>query len=164
MITSAQAAVRAVELVDLNSCSLRSTEQDRIKHADGLLYRPGPTALKNPRSLFPYGCTDLQKAYEPDEESPEGPVREVVSDCFTPWMDQVFVIGVVAMMVFLAAGMLLGVMLIKNRFRPRATAVIMVLQSPLLLLITSITSLGNSFIPLLWAMMIAADHMLRRAE
>jgi hypothetical protein len=61
------------------------------------------------------------------------------------------VIGVIAMMVFLAVGMLLGVMLIKNRFRPRATAVIMVLQSPLLLLITSITSLDNSFIPLLWA-------------
>ena len=57
-----------------------------------------------------------------------------------------------------------GVMLIKNRFRPRTTAVIMVLQLPLLLLITSITSLGNSFIPFLWAIVIAAHHMLRRAE
>jgi hypothetical protein len=91
-------------------------------------------------------------------------VRGVVSDCFTPWLDQVFVIGVVAMMVFVAAGTLLGVMLIKNRFRPRTTAVIMVLQLPLLLLITSITSLGNSFIPFLWAIVIAAHHMLRPAE
>ena len=33
----------------------------------------------------------------------------------------------------------------------------------LLLPITSISSLGNSFSPFLWAIMIAAYHMLRRA-
>jgi hypothetical protein len=55
-------------------------------------------------------------------------------------------------------------MLIKNWCRPRITAVIMVVQLPLLLLITSITSLGNTFIPFLWAIVIAAHHMLRRAE
>jgi hypothetical protein len=88
----------------------------------------------------------------------------VVGDYFTPWMDQVFMIGVAAMMFFLASGTLLGVMLIKNWFRPRITAVIMVVQLPLLLLITSITSLGNTFIPFLWAIVIAAHHMLRRAE
>ena len=38
----------------------------------------------------------------------------VVGDYFTPWMDQVFMIGVAAMMFFLASGTLLGVMLIKN--------------------------------------------------
>ena len=63
-----------------------------------------------------------------------------------------------------AADALLGVILIKNRFQPRTTAVIMVVQLPLLLLITSITSLGNTFIPFLWAIVIAAHHMLRRAE
>ena len=68
------------------------------------------------------------------------------------------------MMVFLAAGALLGVMLIKNRFQPRSTAVIVVLQMPLLLLITPISSLGNSFIPFLWATVIVAHHKMRRAE
>jgi hypothetical protein len=50
----------------------------------------------------------------------------VVGDYFTPWMDQAFMIGVGAIMLFLPATTLLGVMLIKNRFRPRGTAVIMV--------------------------------------
>jgi hypothetical protein len=86
----------------------------------------------------------------------------VVGDYFTPWMDQAFMIGVGAIMLFLAATTLLGVMLIKNRFRPRGTAVIMVAQLPLFLLIASITSLGNTFIPFLWAIVIAAHHMLRR--
>jgi peptidoglycan/LPS O-acetylase OafA/YrhL len=63
----------------------------------------------------------------------------VVGDYFTPWMDQAFMIGVGAIMLFLAATTLLGVMLIKNRFRPRGTAVIMVAQLPLFLLIASIT-------------------------
>ena len=73
-------------------------------------------------------------------------------------------IGVMAMMFFLAAGTLLGLMLIKSRLQPRTTAVIMVVQLPLLLLITSITSLGNTLIPFLWAIVIAAHHMLRDAE
>jgi hypothetical protein len=50
----------------------------------------------------------------------------------------------------------LGVMLIKNQFRPRSAAVIMVAQVPLFLLIASITSLGNTFISFLWAIVIAA--------
>ena len=55
---------------------------------------------------------------------------------------------------------LLGAILIKNRLRPRSTAVIMVAQLPLFLFIASITSLGNTFIPFLWAIVIAAHHML----
>jgi hypothetical protein len=53
-------------------------------------------------------------------------------------------------------------MLIKNQFRPRGTAVIMVGQLPLFLLIASITSLGNTFVPFLWAIVIAEHHMLSR--
>ena len=87
----------------------------------------------------------------------------VVGYYFTQWMDQSFMIGVGAMMLFLAAATLLGLMLIKNRFRPRATAAIMVAQLPLFLMITSVTSLGNTFIPFLWAIVIAAHRMLRRA-
>jgi ABC-type methionine transport system permease subunit len=73
-------------------------------------------------------------------------------------------IGVVAMMFFLAAGRQLGVLLIKNRFQLRTTAVIMVVQLPLLLLITSITSLGNTFVPFLSAILIATHYTLRRGE
>lgn len=86
----------------------------------------------------------------------------VVGDYFTPWMDQAFMIGVGAMTIFLAATTLLGAMLIKNRFRPRVTAVIMVAQLPLFLMITSVTSLGSTFLPFLWAIVIAAHRMLRR--
>ena len=84
----------------------------------------------------------------------------VVGDYFTPWMDQAFMIGVGAIMLFLTASTVLGVMLIKNRFRPRSTAVIMVAQLPLFLVIASITSLGNTFIPFLLAIVITAHHML----
>jgi hypothetical protein len=75
-------------------------------------------------------------------------------------MDQAFMIGIGAIMLFLAATTMLGVMLIKNQFRPRSTAVIMVAQLPLFLLIASITSLGNTLIPYLWAIVIAAHDKL----
>jgi hypothetical protein len=81
---------------------------------------------------------------------------------FTPWMDQAIMIGIGAMMLFLAATTLLGVMLIKNQFGLRGTAVIMVAQLPLFLLIASITSLGNTFTPFLWGIVIAAHHILCR--
>ena len=86
----------------------------------------------------------------------------MVGDYLTPWMDQAFMIGVGAMMVFLAATTLLGVMLMMNRFRPRGTAVIMVGQLPLLWLIASVTTRGNTFVPFLWAIVIAEQHMLSR--
>jgi hypothetical protein len=86
----------------------------------------------------------------------------VVGGYFTPWMDQAFMIGIGAMMLFLAATTLLGVILIKNQFGLHGTAVIMVAQLPVFLLIASITSLGNTFTPFLWGIVIAAHHLLSR--
>jgi hypothetical protein len=53
-------------------------------------------------------------------------------------------------------------MLIKNRSRAGGSAVIMVTHLPLFLLIATILSLANTFIPFLWAVVITARHMLRR--
>jgi hypothetical protein len=84
----------------------------------------------------------------------------VAGDYFTPWMDQFFAIGVGGMAALLTSATVLGVMAIKNGLRPRVSAWLLLLSWPFLFLITSITSLGNAFLPLLWAIVLAAHQSL----
>jgi hypothetical protein len=54
-------------------------------------------------------------------------------------------------------------MLIKNRFVSRVSAWILATTIPLAFLIVQITSLGNAFLPLLWAFVVAARATLKVA-
>lgn len=86
----------------------------------------------------------------------------VIGDYFTPqWMDVMFVVGVFAMLVLGVAGVALGIVLLRNGFRPRITAVLLIAFLPLLFLITEVTSLGSAMLPLMWGWAIAAHTVVR---
>jgi len=85
----------------------------------------------------------------------------VVGDYFTPWMDQFFVATVVNAFLLMISTTAVGVILIRTGFRPRGVGWLMVAVLPLAWLIVQITSLGNAFLPILWAIVLATRSMLR---
>ena len=42
----------------------------------------------------------------------------ILGDYFTPWMDQMFLVGIAAMLVIGFGGILFGIVLLRNGFRP----------------------------------------------
>lgn len=87
----------------------------------------------------------------------------VAGEYFTPWLEQFFMIGVPCMLALFGSATLLGVMLIKNRSVSRVSAWVLASMIPLALLIIQVTSLGNAFLPLLWAFVIGARATLKTA-
>jgi len=86
----------------------------------------------------------------------------VIGDYFTPqWMDVMFLVGIFAMLVMAMAGIALGIVLLRNGFRPRVTAILLIAFFPLLFLITEVTSLGSALLPLMWGWAIAAHAVVR---
>ena len=45
----------------------------------------------------------------------------VLGDYFTPWMDQMFIVGIAAMLIIGFGGIALGIVMLRNGFRPRIT-------------------------------------------
>jgi hypothetical protein len=92
----------------------------------------------------------------------------VLGDYFTPWMDQMFLVGIAAMLVIGSGGILLGVVLLRNGFRPRITPILLLIFFPFMFAITTVTSLGSALLPLMWGWAIAAHVVVarggRRAE
>ena len=86
----------------------------------------------------------------------------VFGDYFTPWMDQMFILGVVAMLVIGFGGIALGIMMVSNGFRPRATPILLMSFIPFMFAITSVTSLGSALLPLMWGWAIAAQTVVNR--
>jgi hypothetical protein len=80
----------------------------------------------------------------------------VVGDYFTPWMEQMFVLGIGAMLVIGLGGAALGAVLLRRGFRPRVTAVLLVGFLPLVVAITTVTSLGSALLPVIWGWAAAA--------
>jgi len=88
----------------------------------------------------------------------------VFGDYFTPWIDQAFVITVLALFTSLGGSTVLGIVFLRSRFRPRVTPWLLVLWIPLLMGITQITSLGNGILPAIWAWAIAIRWAVARGE
>jgi hypothetical protein len=86
----------------------------------------------------------------------------VFGDYFTPWMDQMFVLGIAAMLVIGLGGTAFGLVLLRNGFRPHATPVLLVLFIPLMVAITTVTSLGSALLPLMWGWALAAQAVVSR--
>jgi hypothetical protein len=86
----------------------------------------------------------------------------VLGDYFTPWMDQMFLVGIGAMLVIGFGGILLGIVLLRNGFRPRITAVLLIGFLPFMFAITTVTSLGSALLPLMWGWAIAAHVVVAR--
>lgn len=86
----------------------------------------------------------------------------VVGDYFSPWMDAMFVAGIGAMLAIGIGGIPFGILLLRNGFHPRVTAVLLMIFMPFLFAITSVTSLGSALLPLMWGWAIAAHAVVRQ--
>jgi hypothetical protein len=87
----------------------------------------------------------------------------VTGDYYTPWTEQFFVVGLVALAAIAFGGPVLGLMLLRKGFRPRSTAWLLTLFLPFFIAITEVTSMGNALLPLMWGWALAA-HRVVRAE
>ena len=61
----------------------------------------------------------------------------VLGDYFTPWwMDQMFIVGIAAMLVIGFGGLGLGLMMLRHGFRPRVTPVLLMIFIPFMFAVT----------------------------
>lgn len=87
----------------------------------------------------------------------------VIGDYFTPqWMDVAFGVGIVAMLVMGIGGIALGILMLRNGFQPRVTAILVMSFLPGFFLITEVTSMGSSLLPLMWGWAVAAHRVVSR--
>lgn len=86
----------------------------------------------------------------------------VLGDYYTPWTDQSFLLlGIPGLLISLLGSTVLGVVLLRHRFRPRATAWLLALWVPLLAGILQVTSLGNGALPVVFAFAIVGRRIAR---
>lgn len=86
----------------------------------------------------------------------------VLGDYFTPWMDQMFILGIAAMLVIGLGGIALGIVMLRNGFRPRITPILLIVFIPFMFAITELTSLGSALLPLMWGWAVAAHAVVAR--
>ena len=86
----------------------------------------------------------------------------VIGDYFTPWMDQMFIVGIAAMLIIGFGGIALGIVMLRNGFRPRATPILLMIFIPFMFAVTEVTSLGSALLPLMWGWAIAAHAVVSR--
>ena len=84
----------------------------------------------------------------------------VVGDYFTPWMDQMFILGIGAMLVIGFGGIALGIVMLHNGFRPRITPILLMIFIPFMFAVTEVTSLGSALLPLMWGWAVAAHAVV----
>ena len=84
----------------------------------------------------------------------------VFGDYFTPWMNQMFILGVAAMLVIGFGGIPLGIVLLRHGFRPRITPILLMVFIPFMFAVTTVTSLGSALLPLMWGWAIAAHALV----
>lgn len=87
----------------------------------------------------------------------------VFGDYFTPWMNQMFILGIAAMLVIGFGGIPLGIVLLRHGFRPRSTPILLVAFIPFMFAVTMVTSLGSALLPLMWGWAIAAHAVVGRS-
>ena len=75
-----------------------------------------------------------------------------------------FIVGIGAIMVIGLVGIALGIMMLRNGFRPRTTPILLMSFIPFMVAITSVTSLGSALLPLMWGWAIAAHAVVARKE
>ncbi len=84
----------------------------------------------------------------------------VMGDYLTPWMDQMFVIGIGAILLIGFGGIPFGIVLLRNGFRPRVTPVLLIIFIPFLFAATTVTSLGSALLPLMWGWAASARRVV----
>jgi len=91
-------------------------------------------------------------------------VVSVTGDYYTPWTDQFFLVGLAALLLIAFGGPVLGITLLRNGFRPRVTAWLLIVFLPFFIAITSVTSMGNALMPLMWGWALAAHRLVQAEE
>ena len=79
---------------------------------------------------------------------------------WTPFLEEIFnIVGVPAMLVSLVGSLVLGIGLLRRRFRPLATGILLVLSVPLFFFISDLVALGAALTPMLWAWGLAGRRL-----
>jgi hypothetical protein len=84
----------------------------------------------------------------------------VAGDYYTPWTDQFFGAGLVALALIALGGAVLGILLVRSGFRPRTSAWLLIVFLPFFFAITEVTSMGNALLPLMWGWALAAQQIV----
>lgn len=84
----------------------------------------------------------------------------IFGDYFTPWMEQMFILGIGAMLVIGVGGIGLGTMMLRNGYRPRVAPILLIAFIPFMLAVTEVTSLGSALLPLMWGWAVAAQAVV----
>ncbi|HEX6444143.1 MAG TPA: hypothetical protein VF053_03575 [Streptosporangiales bacterium] len=88
----------------------------------------------------------------------------VLLEYFTPWTDQAFAaLTLPGVLISMVGSTLLGIGLLRNGFRPRVSAVLLVACIPVFVAIIQVTSMGNAVLPLAFAFGIAGRRIARDA-
>jgi hypothetical protein len=88
----------------------------------------------------------------------------VAGDYYTPWIDESFLfIGIPGILISLVGSLLLGIALLRRRFRPRTTGWLLVLTFPLLMLLSELVAMGAAALPTLFAWGLAGRAMAAAA-
>ena len=88
----------------------------------------------------------------------------VAGDYYTPWIDESFLfIGLPGMLISLIGSLLLGIALLRRRFRPYTTGWLLVLSFPLMVLLSELVAMGAAALPTLFAWGLAGRAMAARA-
>jgi hypothetical protein len=88
----------------------------------------------------------------------------VFGDYFTPWMDQSFAfVGIPGLLISMLGSTMLGIVMLRRGYRPRATGWLLTVWFPLFFLLSSVIAMGAALLPMLWAWGIAGRSLSRSA-
>ena len=79
----------------------------------------------------------------------------VTTSYWTPLLDEAFFITLPFMLIAMVGAVVLGTALLRRDFRPRSSAVLLVLWLPLFFVLSAVIALGAALLPMLWAWALA---------
>lgn len=83
----------------------------------------------------------------------------VTTTYWTPLLDEAFLATIPFMLLGMIGGLVLGISLLRRRFQPRASAVLLVLWLPGTFLLSGLIAMGAALLPMLWAIALAGRAM-----
>jgi hypothetical protein len=84
----------------------------------------------------------------------------IVGDYWTPWMDTSFAyLGIPGTLISVAGSTVLGIALLRRRYRPRLTGWLLATWLPAMIALSSLIALGAALLPMLWAWALAGRNL-----
>jgi len=78
---------------------------------------------------------------------------------WTPWLDEAFMLlAIPAMLISVAGSTVLGIALLRRRFKPRATSWLLTAWFPAVVVLSTVISLGAAVLPMVWAWALAGHR------